>query len=79
VAATAEPKQVMEVLIRTSAAHAQVVKDPPPQAFLIKFGADAFNYELHIWTNEAVNWIHTRSDISVALNAALLKENIAIR
>jgi small-conductance mechanosensitive channel len=79
IAATADPKHVMDLMTRTAADNSQIVKSPAPQAFLIKFSSDTFNYELHVWTNEAVHWIHIRSDLSVALNAAFVKENIPIR
>ncbi len=74
-----DPNHVLELLLEVAAKHPQVVGSPAPQAFLTKFGADSFSYELHVWTNEAERWIQIRSELSIALNQALVKEAIAIK
>jgi small-conductance mechanosensitive channel len=78
-AATADPKLVMELLVRVASENSMINKIPAPQAFLAKFSGDAFNYELHAWTTNADRWIQIRSDLSVALNTALVKEGIVIK
>ena len=74
-----DPKHVIEVLKRVASENPLVTKIPAPQVFLTKFAADSFSYEMHVWTNYADRWIEIRSDLSVALNAALVKENISIK
>jgi small-conductance mechanosensitive channel len=77
--AAADPKHVIELLIKTAAAHPLIVKRPSPEAFLTTFGADSFSYQLRAWTDNADQWIEIRSELSVAIHAALVKENIPIR
>jgi small-conductance mechanosensitive channel len=76
---TAEPCRVMDLLTRVAAAQPLVTKSPAPQAFLCKLGPDSFSYDLHVWTNNAEQWAKLRSELAVALNAELAKENIAIK
>ena len=77
--ADAEPMRVMALLTGVAAEHPLVVTQPKPTALLTKFGADAFNYELRAWTNSADQWAQVRSDLAVALHAALVREGIAIK
>ncbi len=77
--ADADPTAVMRLLTETAAAHPLVVTQPRPAAFLTSFGADAFKYELQAWTNSADQWAQVRSDLSVALHAALVHEGIGIK
>jgi small-conductance mechanosensitive channel len=77
--AAADPKRVLELLTRVAAEHPLIVKIPAPEAFLNSFAADSFSYLLRAWTNDAERWIEIRSDLSVAIHAALTKENIPIR
>jgi potassium-dependent mechanosensitive channel len=74
-----DPARVMQLLTRVAAEHPLIVHDPKPQAYFVKFGADSFNFELHAWTNRAEQWVQVRSDLAVAINAALVKENIGVR
>jgi potassium efflux system protein len=77
--ADAEPTAVMKLLTDVAAAHPLVVTQPRPTALLTKFGADAFSYELRAWTNSADQWAQVRSDLSVALHAALVQAGIGIK
>ena len=75
----ADPARVIALLTSVAAANPRVAKSPPPEAFLTKFGADSFSYELRAWTDAADQWIQIRSELSVALNRELVKEKIAIK
>jgi small-conductance mechanosensitive channel len=79
VGASAKPIEVIELLKKTAAAHKQITDNPPPEAFLIDFSADAFNYELHAWTNSAEEWVQIRSDLAVAIHDVLVAQNIPLR
>jgi potassium efflux system protein len=74
-----DPAKVIELLTRIAAAQPQVTRVPAPQAFLTKLGPDSFSYELRVWTSVADQWVKTRSELAVALNAELVKENIPIK
>jgi small-conductance mechanosensitive channel len=78
-AATAEPHHVIDLLTGVASQLPLVTKNPAPQAFLSKLGGDSFSYELHVWTNNAEQWVKLRSELAVALNAELVKQGIAIK
>ncbi len=79
VGAGADPKHVMQLLKEVACVHPLIIKIPPPEAFLISFAGDSFTYLLRVWTNNAEQWISIRSEISIAIHAALVKENITIK
>ncbi len=74
-----DPERVIAVLERTAAAHPLIVKDPPPQALVVKLGADALALELRAWTDYSGQWMQIRSELAIAISRALAAENIAIR
>ena len=74
----ADPGQVMELVERVAAAHPLIIKKPPPQAFLVNFGPGPLSFELRAWTNIAEEWMQTRSELSVAINAALAQRGLRI-
>ena len=79
VARETDPNRVGEILERTAAAHALVAKDPPPQALVTKLGPDAITFELRAWTDRADQWMQIRSELAIAVNAALTAEKIAMK
>jgi small-conductance mechanosensitive channel len=78
-ASSAEPCKVIDLLTGVAAQQPLVTKTPAPAAFLSKLGGDSFSYELHVWTNNAEQWVRLRSELAVALNAELTKQGIAIK
>ena len=78
-AANVEPSKVINILLSVAAKHPRITKSPAPQAFLTKFTADAFSYELHAWTDTAEQWIQIRSELSIALYDELAKQQVAIK
>ncbi len=77
--ADADPARVMGLLTGVAAAHPRIVRSPAPEALLTKFAADAFSYELRVWTDTADQWVQIRSDLSVSLHAMLVREGIGIK
>jgi small-conductance mechanosensitive channel len=78
VAQGTDPGRVLELWSRTAAADPRVAKDPPPRALLTGFGA-ALTFDLHAWVTDFDEWTQTRSDLAVAINAALTDAGIAVR
>lgn len=78
VAYGSDPDEVIEIFKRVASAHELIVEDPAPQAFFIEFGADSVNFELRAWTIHFLEWVKIRSDLFVAINAALAEANISI-
>jgi small-conductance mechanosensitive channel len=75
----ADAGRVMELLKGAAAAQPRVLKDPPPQTLLGSFGGDAMSFELHIWINQTEDWSQIRSELALAVHAALAEHNIAVK
>ena len=74
-----DPNRVREILEGTAAAHPLVAKEPPPQALVTNFGPDSIIFELRAWTDRGDQWMQIRSELAIAVNAALTAEKIAMK
>jgi potassium efflux system protein len=59
------------------ASHSKVLKDPAPQVLVLTLGA-ALGFELRAWTTAVEDWTVVRSELALAINSALTRENIAL-
>ena len=57
----------------------QRVLAPPPEALLVRVGPDWMGFELHAATDRIEEWLQVRSEIGVAVHAALTQEKVALR
>jgi potassium-dependent mechanosensitive channel len=73
-----DPQHVIVLLTNLALSHPDVIKNPTPRAYLVTFGATALTFRLSVWIDSADEWMKVTSDLSVAINAALTKENIAL-
>src|SRR2546427_619520 len=78
VAYATPPEQVLELLTRVARAHAGVVAEPAPQALFLGFGDSALKFELRAWTAHFEDWLRIRSELGVAVYAALSEAKIEI-
>ena len=74
-----DPNRVREILEGTAAAHPLVAKEPPAQALVINLGPDSITFELRAWTDRGDQWMQIRSELAIAVNAALTAEKIAMK
>ncbi len=72
-----DPQHVIEILTTVAKAHPHVLKNPAPQALLVTFGA-TLAFRLRAWIDSEEEWMNITSDLSLAINAALAKENITM-
>jgi potassium efflux system protein len=72
------PEKVLTVLRAVAGAHSQVLSDPAPQPLFMGFGESALLFELRVWTDGLTDWQQVRSELAVALNAALGEAGIGI-
>jgi potassium-dependent mechanosensitive channel len=79
VAQGTDPNRVREILERTAAAHPLVAKDPPPQALVTNLGPNSITVEVRAWTDSSDQWMQVRSELAIAVNAALTAEKIAMK
>jgi small-conductance mechanosensitive channel len=78
VARGAAPQHVIEVLKRVAAIHPGITKEPAPQAYVVNFATGAVSLNLRAWTDRYEDWVQVRSDLSVAVDEALTRENIKL-
>jgi small-conductance mechanosensitive channel len=72
------PQRVVEVLKSVAANHPGLAKEPAPQAYVVGFAPAAVSFQLRAWTDRYEDWVQVRSDLSVAVDDALTRENIAV-
>ena len=68
---------LMDLFTTTAAAHPKVLKSPPPQVLVLTLGAN-MGFEVRAWTHEIDSWSVVRSELLMAINAALVRENITL-
>ena len=78
VARGAAPQHVIEVLKRVAVNHPGVTKEPVPQAYAVSFSSNTVIFNLRAWTERYEDWVQVRSDLSVAVDEALVHENITL-
>jgi small-conductance mechanosensitive channel len=71
VAYASPPEKVVAVLQAVAQGHPHVLKDPAPQALFIAFGDSAIDFELRAWTSQFEGWATIRSELAIAVYAAL--------
>jgi small-conductance mechanosensitive channel len=73
-----DPQRMIDLLLRVAGEHAKVLREPGPVALFLGFGESALNFELRAWTDWVGEWVLIRSELTVAVNAALANAGIAI-
>ena len=68
---------LVALLVSTAVAHPKVLPDPSPQVLAQALGAN-LSFEVRAWTHASADWGVVRSELILAINAALAKENITL-
>lgn len=68
---------LIELLVSAAAAHPKVVKEPAPRVLAQSLGAN-MGFELRAWIRASDDWNTVRSELILAINAVLTRENIAL-
>jgi small-conductance mechanosensitive channel len=72
------PDQVLKVLTGVAQSHPDVVASPAPVALFLGFGDSALQFQLRAWTNRLDRHPMVRSELGVAVYAALQEAGFAI-
>lgn len=59
------------------ASNEKVARQPAPQVYFSNVTGGVLNFELRAWTDHFEDLVRIRSDLALAINAALVKENLA--
>jgi potassium-dependent mechanosensitive channel len=72
------PDKVLQVLTGVAQGHPDVVTAPPPLALFLGFGDSALLFQLRAWTNRLDRHVVIRSELGVAVYAALQEAGFSI-
>jgi potassium efflux system protein len=72
------PEQVLELLRGVAASHPGVLAFPAPVALFLGFAESALSFELQAWTDRFDQWVVIRSELGVAVYAALREAGMEI-
>jgi len=73
-----DPERVLALLREVAAGDAGVLADPAPVALFLGFGDSSLDFELRAWTPLFEDWVHTQSELTVAVNRAIVDAGIEI-
>jgi small-conductance mechanosensitive channel len=72
------PDQVLKVLDEVAHGHSDVAADPAPQPLFLGFGDSALQFELRVWTRRLDRHVAVRSELGIAVYAALREAGMTI-
>src|SRR5437867_10925257 len=78
VAYSSAPDKVLRVLIEVAQNHRDVVPSPAPVALFLGFGDSALQFQLRAWTNRLDRHPLVKSELGVAVYAALQEAGLSI-
>ncbi len=72
------PQMVLDILRELAAAHPEVLSDPEPSVLFMGFGESSLDFSLRVWVARFEVGVQVRSDLAVAIDAALKEAGIEI-
>ena len=72
-----DPEFIVELLVKTAAANKEVLHDPPPSAFLQKFGEKALEFTLVFWVGRYHLDRSVLSEVAISVNKAFHEKGIS--
>lgn len=69
-------QDIIELLEGVAKAHASILNSPPPHAVLTKYGESSLDFQLQVWIAEFRDESHTRSELIIAIQAALAEAGV---
>jgi potassium-dependent mechanosensitive channel len=73
----ADPAKVIDLVKNLVASNEKAAGQPAPQVYFSNVTGGVLNFELRAWTDHYEDWVRIRSDLALAINAALVKESLA--
>ena len=73
-----DPERVLALLLEVAGKHPELLQRPEPSALFLGFGDSSLNFELRAWTGLSGEWMRIRSEITVAVNNAIVEAGMEI-
>ena len=74
----ADPHRVVAILAETARANPGILPDPAQIVLFLWFGDSSLNFQVSAWTARFEEWVRTRSELGLAVHAALKEAGIEI-
>ncbi len=78
VAYDSDTHRVQDILMEIADQHPAVLREPPPSAVFMRFGADALEFELRVILGDVNHILSARSELNFAIAERFQKEGISI-
>ena len=73
-----EPERVVRLLVEAALRHPEVLAEPPPEGLFVGFGDNAMTFQLRAWIEQPDRWLPIKSELTMAVNAALRDAGVEI-
>ena len=73
-----DPERVIAILLEAARSHPRILGEPAPSAVFMGFGESSCDFQLFAWTDSFDDWVHTRSELAMAVGRALHEAGIEI-
>jgi small-conductance mechanosensitive channel len=73
-----DPKPVLEILVDAAKGQSGVLPDPEPHSLFRGFGDSSLDFTLRFWTADFENFLRVKSQVTVAVNDAIVEAGIEI-
>jgi potassium-dependent mechanosensitive channel len=71
-------QQAVNLLLKTAADNAAVLKDPAPAAFFLKFGESSLELELRVFVRDFASFMAVRHQLHMAIDEAFKQAGISV-
>lgn len=73
-----DPERVIDLLVGSAQEHPDILERPAPTALFLGFGESSLDFSLRAWTAQSTNYRRVRSELTLAVNAAIVEAGIEI-
>jgi len=73
-----DPRQVLDLLLEVTKSTEGIASEPAPNVLFTGFGASSLDFCIRAWTNNFVDWVNIRSELTVRVHEALKAAAIEI-
>lgn len=73
-----DPELLLRLLVEVAESNPRVLRERPPTAYFLGFGASALNFELRFWSANQDTWVELQSEVVTAIAKALQRAGIEI-
>ena len=75
---TFSPERVIDLLVRAARENSDILENPAPTTLFLGFGESSLDFSLRAWTAQSTNYRRVQSELTLAVNAALVEAGIEI-